>query len=520
MASSSSASSAEAHSRPTSPLFDPHDVPVEVLVRYLLAAKQSLSSMGLVLRANDLATHARQMYEESVILGAQTGFLRRLIDDEIRLLRKLRKGMALAYNTGSREFKPLLRTLDAADGKLEKTMRMLRETYVEPVFRPRGEEKKCLMDFVDEHGVESMRDELKGSIAGLQAAQTSFDGDLLRYDDDLRLLNKTLTAAPSPDSPSSSSDCQPIPHLLSSLSENSHILARFLTDLNTHFDECVKAVRATEGGAALARRRAAEATDDGEPVSISGFITEQESHSPDLEPMDPQELAHLVRMVIKDAAEADVVVGEIQKGLVVMERDFGMLKEQADRIRGVWMATLAAAQVLEDIESRLHSYVAAEHEFLQRRADEKDIISRKLEEMDGLRKFYEGYARAYSSLLLEVERRRAVEDKMQNTLRKAKENLDNLAEADRKQREHFRQEVGEFLPTDLWVGMNSPLRRWELVPVKEGAGAKSEAREEASTPTLGKASTPTLGKASTPTLGRASAPPLGKATVQGNAPAR
>lgn len=261
-------------------------------------------------------------------------------------------------------------------------------------------------------------------------------------------------------------------------------MAQHLTSLNNHFDMCVKAVRATEGGAALARRRAAEAThDDGAPVSISGVITEQESHLPDLEPMlDPHERAEIAQVVVQDAPEVDEVVAEIQAVLQRMEHEFGALKDQADRIRAAYLATVAAFQVLEEIGSRLHSYVAGQHEFAQRWAAEKEVIVGKLDEMDGMRAFYEGYASAYDSLLLEAARRRAVEDKIHTTLRKARENVDNLVEADRKQREHFRQEIGEFLPTDLWVGMNDPLRRWELVPAREGAG--SEAREELTTPTL------------------------------------
>ncbi|KAL2145159.1 hypothetical protein VTI28DRAFT_7795 [Corynascus sepedonium] len=492
MATPRPASLTEPRSRPTSyhdpqsPEFNADDVPVEVLVRHLLAAKQSLSSMALVLRANELATHARQMHEESVILSAQTGFLRTLIDEEVLVLRKLRRGMGRAYDRGRREFVQLLRTLDIANEKLESTMRMLRETRVDPIFRPPGEEMKNLMDFLDVNSVEAMHDTLKASVDELQAAQTSFDGDIFRFDHDLRLLNKTLTAAPAPDSPSSSTAYKPIPHLLAALAENSEAMARHLAALTSHFDMCVKAVRATEGGAALARRRAAEATHDGDPVSISGVITEQESHLPDLEPMDPQELAEIVQVVVGDAQEVDEVVAEIQAGLQQMEQDFGALKEQADRIKAVWMATLGAFQVLEELGSRLQSYVAAEHEFEERWEAEKDIIYGKLEEMEGLKRFYEGYASAYSSLLLEAERRRAVEEKIQNTLRKARDNVNNLIEADRKQREHFRQEVGEFLPGDLWVGMNSPLKRWELVPTSADEGV-SESQEELTTPTVTKA---------------------------------
>lgn len=178
MATPRPASLTEPRSRPTSyhdpqsPEFNADDVPVEVLVRHLLAAKQSLSSMALVLRANELATHARQMHEESVILSAQTGFLRTLIDEEVLVLRKLRRGMGRAYDRGRREFVQLLRTLDIANEKLESTMRMLRETRVDPIFRPPGEEMKNLMDFLDVNSVEAMHDTLKASVDELQVSHS------------------------------------------------------------------------------------------------------------------------------------------------------------------------------------------------------------------------------------------------------------------------------------------------------------------------------------------------------------
>ena len=176
MAASRPASLAEPHSRPTSyhdpvsPRFDPDDVPVEVLVRHLLGAKQSLSSMALVLRAHDLATHARQMYEDSVVQSAQTGFLHWVITEEVQVLRMLRQGMERTYDKARREFKQLPRTLDSANERLETTMRMLRETRVEPVFRPPGEAEKCLLDFVDENSVEAMHDALKASIGDLRVS--------------------------------------------------------------------------------------------------------------------------------------------------------------------------------------------------------------------------------------------------------------------------------------------------------------------------------------------------------------
>lgn len=143
-------------------------VPVETLVEHLLAAKRSLSSMTLVLRANELSTEARQLYEDSTILGAQTAFLRKGIANQGTMLRRIRDNMNVTYTAGKREFNHLLKTLDVADGKLRRTMEMLQSTTVDPVFRPEGEELKNLLDFVDEKQVNGLRDALVASVDELQ----------------------------------------------------------------------------------------------------------------------------------------------------------------------------------------------------------------------------------------------------------------------------------------------------------------------------------------------------------------
>lgn len=156
-------------------------VAVETLVEHLLAAKRSLSSMTLVLRANDLSTHARQLHEESVILGAQTSFLKKGINDQTRLLLRVRRSMIRTYDAGKREFNHIIKTLDSANGRLENTIDMLRQTSVDPVFRPSGEKPKNLLDFVDENQVHGMRDALKGSIAELQVTTSPPHSDIFAW---------------------------------------------------------------------------------------------------------------------------------------------------------------------------------------------------------------------------------------------------------------------------------------------------------------------------------------------------
>ncbi|RYP44843.1 hypothetical protein DL768_008742 [Monosporascus sp. mg162] len=475
----SSASSAQSalrqHSTHAAPEHE-DSVPVETLVQLLLEAKRSLSSMGLVLRANDLVHLARQAHEESVILSAQSQFLRRGISEQVRLLLRVRKCLNRTYDSGKREFKQVIRDLDATNGRLEDTINVLRGRTVESAFRPDGEEKKNLLDFVDEVQVHTMRDALKENIAALQGTQTSFDGDLLRFDTDLRTLNKTLSSAPSIPSPSSSSADPPLSHLLTSMIANSHDMAQLLSSLTKHFDMCVTAVRTTEGGAALARIKAAEVTQSqgGNDVSISGVIAEQESHMPELDPISPEERAQMLQVVVQDASEVEDVVQELNQRLQSVEGNFNRLEEQTNRVKMNYLTTVEAFRVLEDIGSRLQSYIAAETEFRQRWIEEHETIQEKMREMDVLRSFYESYASSYDGLILEVERRKALEDKVLSIWKKAQESVDKTIDGDRKEREAFRQEVGEFLPTDLWPGMDDPMCRWEIVPVRDPNGRGHE----------------------------------------------
>lgn len=258
-------------------------------------------------------------------------------------------------------------------------------------------------------------------------------------------------------------------------------MAGLLSSLTKHFDLCVTAVRTTEGGAALARRKAAEATTpDGPSVSISGVIAEQESHVSDLEPSSARDRDDMIRVVVDDASEVESVVREITDRLAAMEGEFAAIEAQVAGVRRAYGAGVEAFRALEDVGGKLAIYVAAEGEFLERWRAENEAIFAKLEEMEELREFYEGYATTYERLILEVDRRRAVEDRVRAIWRKAKESVDRLVEEDAVARDGFMVDVGEYLPTDLWPGMNNGMKRWE-VRVVEG----SEAAE--STPALERA---------------------------------
>ncbi|KAI0526410.1 kinase activator [Xylaria bambusicola] len=445
-------------------------VPVESLVQHLLDAKRSLSSMGLVLRANELVHVARHAHEESVILKAQTQFLRRGISEQMRLLLRIRKDLMRTYDDGKREFKHIIKTLDATNSRLEDTMNVLRDRGVDSAFRPAGEEKRSLLDFVDEAQVDRMREALKENIQALQTTQQSFDRDLLQFETDLRSLRAIISSAPLPTSPSASSSGPPLLHLVTTMVDHSHAMAELLTSLTKHFDLCVTAVRTTEGGPALARIKAAEVTQSqgGDDVSISGVITDQESHAHDLEPLSPEDRAQMLEVLVQDSSEVEDVVQELNERLQAVEAEYTNLDERTTQIKRGYFSTLDAFHTLEEIGTRIQSYISAENEFRDRWVEEQETIHAKMEDMEELRVFYEKYAGTYDHLILEFERRKGVEEKIQGIWRRAKESVEKLIDADNRQRDLFRQEVADHLPTDLWPGMDEPITRWDVISSTSG----------------------------------------------------
>lgn len=126
--------------------------------------------------------------------------------------------------------------------------------------------------------------------------------------------------------------------------DNSHAMAELLTSLTKHFDLCVTAVRTTEGGPALARIKAAEATQsqEGDDVSISGVILDQGSHMPDLQPLSPEDRAQMLEVLVQDSSEVEDVIQELNERLHSVEMDFNNLDEQTTQVRLSYLGTLDA----------------------------------------------------------------------------------------------------------------------------------------------------------------------------------
>lgn len=305
-----------------------------------------------------------------------------------------------------------------------------------------------------------------------QNIQQSFDGDLLRLETDIRNLGQRINESYPPKTVDDTQTPPPV-ELLQNLDDHSSTMAQLLASLTKHFDMCVTAIRTTEGAAALARRKAAEVTQSqgSDGVSISGVIAEQESHMSDLEPKTAEDRAEMLKVVVQDAEEVEDVVREIQERLAAMEQGYTSLQEHVDQSKESYFGIISAFELVGQIGDRIDDYLAAEEDFKQRWELEKEAVFGKLQEMKEMRDFYEGYASAYGSLVLEVERRRAVDERVQGIWRKAQDSVDKILEADRTSREAFRQDVGEYLPADLWAGMQGPAKKWTVVRINDDDSA-------------------------------------------------
>ena len=87
--------------------------------------------------------------------------------------------------------------------------------------------------------------------------------------------------------------------------------------------------------------------------------------------------------------------------------------------------------------------------------------------LEELREVYEDFLGAYDGLIVEVARRRAVKNQMEKVVREAHAKLEKLYQDDAEERETFRAEKGDFLPSDIWPGLANPPPKFAMSRVDE-----------------------------------------------------
>ena len=386
-------------------------------------------------------------------------------------------------------------------------MHVLRSTMVEAAFRPDAEEPRSLLDFVDEQGVETMRDALKDSIResrvgpkflaciqyliNVQEAQTSFDSAILAFDDDLRTLKSAMAASPTITSSQSHASLSqsPIPEYLQALETHAQEMASLLDSLVSHFDLCVNAIRHTEGGYAAVRNAASNQPPGAEPISVSGVMSTSQQPT-DEKPLSDEERREMLGVLETDANQVEDVVVELRERLNEMESRYEVITDHVGSLSTMYYTTISAFNILESISANLPGYLMAASDFKLQWEDTKVAIQEQLEELEAMRIFYENYHASYDGLILEVHRRKQNEEKVKALLKKTMEQIEKIREADIREREAFRGDVEDFMPGDLWEGVGAVGPQWAIVQTTNSKAKGGETE----TPHLSKSIVEAAGK--------------------------
>ncbi|KAF9884880.1 autophagy protein 17 [Aspergillus nanangensis] len=485
---SSVTSSVQSHNHAPTEGEQPPMPQLETLISHLVAAKRSLSSINHLWRANEIVTSARSSLEESVVVSARAGFLRRGLNNQLRLLYSVRAEVEEVSVRGRSEFADVLRSLDGADARLKKTLNLLRETIVHASFRPEGEDPKCLHDFVDERGVEELNTRLKASIDRTNATQAELETSNCAFDDELKSIKEALgnyrtatklassrtsaSSASSSVSNASLPSLSSIPSMLHSLEMHAQEMANLLESLVRHFDLCVTAVKHTEGGGAAARSITGDMPAG---MNVSGRVgpniedgINANLNAP-LDPLSGSEYREMVNVLIKDATEAEDVVMEIQDRIGEMETILESVLGQRDALLSVYSATTSVYEHISSLATaRLPGYIAEAHNFTRVWNEEHDSIQGGLADLSDLNALYDCFLEAYDGLILEVSRRRHVRHRVEKVLRDARQKLDLLYQEDVNAREAFRVDQGDYLPSDIWPGTGREPMRIEFQRISGG----------------------------------------------------
>lgn len=332
---------------------------------------------------------------------------------------------------------------------------------VQAALRPAGEEPRTLIDFVDETSVETTRSTLKASIDESQTAQSTFYSTISTLKKSLNTINEIVN--PTTTSPASSAD-NPIPASLHALEAHAHEMASLLSSLVSHFDLCHTAIKQTDGGISAVK----DATDgnlSGVISSGSDNLKSPNSSTAHLEPVSEEERTEMLSVLQNDAAEVDDVVAELNDRVREMEEIWSEALTYLALIKADYQDLISAFKILGDAGSKTRLYITASHSFIETWHAHKSEIILQMEDLEGMRLFYENYLSSYDGLILEIRRRKRQEDKMKSFLRKVTEEMHKAWENDRTERENFRLEVGAYLPGDLWEGLRLDATEYEIVPV-------------------------------------------------------
>lgn len=435
-------------------------------------------------RATQILSDARLLIESTTALIARTKYLRRSLNSQLKILRGVQFELESAAQSVKSDVQNALSTVKKADKNLTDVVQLLAETRVEDGFRipepPLDSEeardipiKESLYDFVDDRPVDELKSKIQAAISNAQNARIAVDQSIKRLDDDLQTINDALSDKTATSS-STRSDLHPphMPQVLKSLEHHAREMAQSLESLVKHFDLCVTAIKHTEGGGA-AVARTVNVDDLPEGVGVDAFETPAQ-------PITRDERTEMLQVLFNDAAEVEDVVAELQERASEMESQLEQVVNWRETNEANYHDVATAFKLLEKISDRLPSHIAESSQFSSRWVTEKIKMEDGIAGMGELCDVYSNFLKAYDGMIVEAARRRTVRKRMEKIVQEAQGQLDQLYEDDLNEREAFRTEQGDFLPSDIWHGLSSLPARFAFQRLNdEGRGSVPELPKEA-----------------------------------------
>jgi autophagy-related protein 17 len=375
----------------------------------------------------------------------------------------------------------------------------LRDTIVDPAFRPPDDPATHLFDFVDEAGVNELYELIKQSMDRFDAARKVLLDTCGSFDNDLNLIRDTLDPAGDAmnrEADNLLDDVSPFPSLLFSLETHATEVASHLEGLVKHYDLCVSALKSTEGGGE-AISKASEGEADQHESKLAGFGLGITKLDDEIVPqfLSEEDRVNMLTVLVKDAGEVEDVVNEINDRLVDMEDQLAQIDGYMQKLRAMSSCLRSGLQVLKRVMDNVPVYISGCADFQAAWEDEKEVLVAKMEEMEGLSEFYSGFATGYDGLIIEVQRRRQVKREMEKIARNATSQIEKLykgtkshavnqnvdtdqLEGDLEHRADFKADQGEYLPSDIWPGLMNPPVRYEITAIDDENNAIPELKKD------------------------------------------
>ncbi|RPA79386.1 hypothetical protein BJ508DRAFT_415999 [Ascobolus immersus RN42] len=413
----------------------PTNDPEGKVLGWLVKSKQSLHSVQLCARANELVSNSRSDLQKSYALNARISFVTDSYRDQLQFAVEVNTQLKSVESGYREKFTRQIRELDDAEASLSLVLDDLKAVKVDPVFRSSDqEEEKHLIDFVDDSAIEGLKNGLRGVIDEVEASHNKFMETISAFDADITRLKAVLTDFST--FPPVLSKSPIIPHV-EQLEEHAEAIAGLLESLTRHYDQCCLAMKELE--------------------------------IPVVDPVAAAERAEMLSVLETDGEQVDDAVKEIEERLASMENSVATnIAPYMESLNNRNQLLVKAFMEFDVLQNNLSVYLVDLSSFEYNQSEFAMQMDDKLSEMDGLRAFYETFRKAYRAMLQEADRRTRMQEKRNAVLKEAMAKLQQIDDEDAKQRETFRLEQGQFLPTDIWPALTDTPPKYVFSEVEPG----------------------------------------------------